>query len=293
MKTITIASFAKINLTLEIINKREDGYHNIESIMQSVDLYDVIKINISDSELSQNIIEIAGNSKLIPYDNTNLAYISAEKFLNTGNIHNKKIQIYIQKNIPIAAGLAGGSSNAAGVLYGLNEIFNQPLNKNTLLNISSQIGADVSFCLDGGTKLATQKGEELKNITTPELNIIIAKPKNLFISAKEAYQEYSHLTEKPEHIGFQLILKALNKNDSFKIASLLKNDLELPIESKYSEINILKQTLKAAGCINTLMSGSGPTVFGIYKDKFDLNKIDQTQYDVFQTKTINYSIKNL
>jgi len=287
MVTIKVKAPGKINLTLEVLNKREDGYHNIESIMQAVSLYDYLTISVEDSEGS--LIEISGNNPLIPYDKTNLAYKSAEKFLNRAGITNKKISIYIEKYIPVAAGLAGGSSDAAAVLFGLNKIFNNPLKQEILSGLASEIGADVNFCLFGGTQIATAKGEILKSIDTPNLNIVIAKPKDLFISAKEAYCKYSKLEKKPPYQQAEIMIDAIRKNNPETIAHLLHNGLEGAILPDYSQIQKIKEILVEAGCINAMMSGSGPSVFGILPEGKQIC-IDINNCDVFYVNTLTTGI---
>lgn len=285
MKSVKVKTPAKINLTLEVINKREDGYHNIESIMQTVNLYDFVTICLEKNSNQENQIEISGNTPLIPYEKTNLGYISAEKYLNTANIKGKKVKIFIEKNIPVAAGLAGGSSNAAGVLYALNYLFDNLLDEYSLSKLASEIGADVNFCLKGGTMLASGIGEKLKKIPTPNLNIIIAKPKNLSISAKEAYQNYSLLKNKPEYSGFEPMINAIKNDNNIQISNLLKNNLENGILNNYPKIIKLKEKLKQIGCLNSLMSGSGPSVFGIYTDKIKYSELESSEYNVFLVKT--------
>ena len=285
--TIKVKTPAKINLTLEILGKREDGYHEIQSIMQAVSLYDYITLQIE--EFQEIKIEISGNNSLIPYDKTNLAYISAELFIKKANISNKKINIYIEKNIPVAAGLAGGSSNAAGVLYGLNKLFNDVLNTDEMSAVASKIGADVNFCLNGGTQLATSRGEKLEKLKTAYLPIVIVKPKNLFISAKEAYEKYSQLESKPQPQAPEPMLRAISENSPDKIALLLNNALEEPILKDYPEILQIKNYLIQKGCINALMSGSGPSVFGIYFKPLDLVDLDQN-HDIFYVESIETGI---
>jgi len=287
MQTIKVKAPAKINLTLEVLNKREDGYHNIESIMQTVTLYDYLTISIEDSERS--VIEISGNNPLIPYDKTNLAYKSAEKFLNKAGITGKKISIYIEKHIPVAAGLAGGSSDAAAVLFGLNKIFNNLLKQEIISGLASEIGADVNFCLIGGTQIATSKGDILKSIDTPHFNMIIVKPKDLFISAKEAYDKYSKLKSKPSYQPAEIMVNAIKQNSPESIAQLLHNGLEEAILPDYPKIQKIKETLIEAGCLNAIMSGSGPSVFGILPDDRQIC-IDMDNYDVFFASSITKGI---
>ncbi|MDD3014712.1 MAG: 4-(cytidine 5'-diphospho)-2-C-methyl-D-erythritol kinase, partial [Candidatus Gastranaerophilales bacterium] len=284
--SIKVKAPAKINITLEVLNKREDGYHNIESIMQAVSLYDYLTISVENSE--RTVIEISGNNTLIPYDKTNLAYKSAEKYLDKAGIINKKINIYIEKYIPVAAGLAGGSSNAAAVLFGLNKIFNNPLKQEILSALASEIGADVNFCLYGGTQMATSRGEILKPIETPHLNIIIVKPKDLFISAKEAYDKYSKLKNKLSYQPTEFMLDAIKQNNPEAIAKLIHNVLEDAILPDYPQIQKIKQTLIKAGCLNVIMSGSGPSVFGILPD--DRQRIDINNCDLFYVSTLTTGI---
>ncbi|OGI19554.1 MAG: 4-(cytidine 5'-diphospho)-2-C-methyl-D-erythritol kinase [Candidatus Melainabacteria bacterium RIFOXYA12_FULL_32_12] len=293
MKTIKIKTPAKINLTLEILEKRKDGYHNIQSIMQTVSLYDFLTITVDENDDHDNIIDISGNNPLIPYDESNLAYISAEKYLKKSGIISKKVSIFIEKHIPIAAGLAGGSSNAAGVLYGLNEIFGKILDNELLSVLASQIGADVNFCLYGGTQLATLKGEKLKKLPTPDLNIIIVKPKDLFISAKEAYDKYSKLSNKPENKNTEAMIEAIKENNTQKIASLLNNTLEAAILNDYPVIKDIKAHLIKKGCLNAVMSGSGPSVFAICDKSIDLSELKKVYDEVYEVSIVSHGACNI
>lgn len=287
MRKIRVKTPAKINLVLEIPGKRADGFHEIQSIMQAVSLFDYLEIQIQ--EAGERRIELGGNSALIPYDQDNIAFKAADAFLNFTGIEKQKINIYIEKNIPVAAGLAGGSSNAAGVLWGLNKLYGNPLSSQELHGIASTLGSDVNFCLQGGTCSATSRGEVLRPLSAPGLKIVIARPKELFISAKEAYQRYAALEQKPEIKHFEQMKIAVQKNDTDKIASLLNNDLESGVIPAYPEIGQLKTRLLECGCKNTLMSGSGPCVFGIYTGKIDFSGLNRG-YEVFTAESINYGI---
>jgi 4-diphosphocytidyl-2-C-methyl-D-erythritol kinase len=281
MRKIKVKTPAKINLTLEILNRREDGFHNIQSIMQAVDFFDFLTISVFDSSVEQNIIELDGNSKIIPYDNTNLVWKAADKFLKKADIRGKKLNIYIEKNIPVAAGLAGGSSNAAGTLVGLNSLFDNILSTADIDTLASELGSDVNFCLYGSTQLATSRGEILEKVSGLDFNICIVKPKNLFISAKEAYRMYSELEKKPEVKNTKLMIKKLEENDFYGTALLLNNDLERAILPVYNEIEQIKNVLIKKGCVNALMSGSGSTVFGILDREIDLSDIKYNNEVVF------------
>ena len=265
MKTIKIKTPAKINLVLEILGLRADGFHEIRSIMQAVSLFDYLTITVKDGI---ERINLSGNSSLIPYDENNIVFQAVKLFLEQTGITKQSIDVYIEKNIPVAAGLAGGSSDAAGTLRGLNEIYGKSLSWEELHSIAAKLGSDVNFCLEGGTCLATSRGEVLEPIPTPDLKIVLIKPKNLFISAKEAYQRFDQLNEKSK-----------SNNQEFY------NDLEKAIIPAYPEIEKMKKLLLGLGCKNALMSGSGPTVFGIYEDDVDISAIN-SEYDIFKVNSI-------
>lgn len=292
---IKVKTPAKLNLTLEILSKRKDGYHNIKSIMQAISIYDLIEISVKDSLNKENEINIYGNSKLISYDKSNLCYISTKKFFENSKLTNKKVNIYIYKNIPIAAGLAGGSSNAAGVLVGLNKIFNNILDNKKLSEIASSIGADVNFCLQGGTQVAISKGEVLEKINTPDLNFIVLKKKNIYVSTKDAYQKYSELYLRGKTIkakSSEPMIKAVNSSNILQISSELKNDFEKVILPDYPILNEIKEKLICIGCLNSLMSGSGPSIFGIYKydQEIDLSQFNES-FDIFKAQAVPTGIR--
>ena len=258
MKKIKIQCPAKINLNLKVFKKDElTGFHPIKSIMQAINLFDYITIQISDGD---EIIQ-KGNSKEIPYNENNICYKAAKLFLETIN-KKAKVEIEIEKNIPVCAGLAGGSTDAAGVLYGLNELFLKPLNKEQIHTLASKLGSDLNFCLEGGTKLCTNRGEKLENIEFSEFDITLVKPKNLQISAKEAYLAF----------------------DDLSTVSDMENDLEFALINKYNELKYLN-SLKGQ------MSGSGPTYF-FKTPKLNFN-LDENYLVIENLKTINYGIKEI
>ncbi len=257
MKTIKIKTPAKINLTLEIVNKRPDGFHNIQSVMQLIDLYDYLTISIEDSDKKE--ILLSGTSDEIPYNEKNLVYKAAELFLNRINSHNHKIQIYIEKNIPVSAGLAGGSTNGAGTIYGLNKLFNNILSRTELHELCGQLGSDLNVCLEGGCLLATSRGEVIEKLPFKECNVSLIKPINLGISAKEAYTKYSELKNKPNYDYTHKMI------DSIKIGTdlsqFLYNDLETAVFDDYAELQKIKNIYPSS-----VMSGSGSTYFMLNND---------------------------
>lgn len=243
---------AKINLTLEIVNKREDGFHNIQSVMQLINLYDYLTINVEIS--NQTEINLSGNSDEIPYNEKNLVYKATELFLNKTGIKDFKINIFIEKNIPVSAGLAGGSTNAAGTIFGLNKIFNNPLSKEELHELCAKLGSDLNVCLEGGCLLAEGRGEIITKLPFRNSDVSLIKPKYLGISAKEAYTKYSELEDKP---NYDMTHKMI---DSIKIGTdirqFLYNDLETAVFDDYEELQKIKEMYP-----QSIMSGSGSTYF--------------------------------
>lgn len=243
---------AKINLTLEIVNKREDGFHNIQSVMQLINLYDYLTINVELS--NQTEINLSGNSDEIPYNEKNLVYKATELFLNKTGIKDFKINIFIEKNIPVSAGLAGGSTNAAGTIFGLNKIFNNPLSKEELHELCAKLGSDLNVCLEGGCLLAEGRGEIITKLPFRNSDVSLIKPKYLGISAKEAYTKYSELEDKP---NYDMTHKMI---DSIKIGTdirqFLYNDLETAVFDDYEELQKIKEMYP-----QSIMSGSGSTYF--------------------------------
>ena len=247
-KSIKIQCPAKINLNLKITEKRNDGFHNIESIMQTINLFDYLTINVSDG--LQNEIILNGNSTALPYNEKNLVYKAAKLFLDTLQFENKKIEIFIEKNIPLSAGLAGGSTDAAGTLFGLYKVFcplspnhsvkNVEQPQNLLHTLCAQLGSDLNVCLQGGRILAKGRGEIIEQLPFEDFNLSLIKPLKLGISAKEAYEGYN-----------RKILENL-VNNSFC------NDLEWAVIDKYNELQYLKQKYP-----QSVMTGSGSTYFMI------------------------------
>ncbi len=242
---------AKINLTLEIVNKRDDGFHNIKSIMQMINLYDFLTISYKESK--QLTINLSGTSNKIPYDEKNLVYKAAKLFMEKSNINNINLNIHIEKNIPIAAGLAGGSTDAAGTLYGLNQLFNKFDNKQ-LDELCAILGSDLNVCLHGGCTLATARGEITQKLPNINSSVTLIKPKKLGISAGEAYKKYSLKEYKPQNnMTEKMFIALLDEGD---IKPYLYNDLEYAVFEDYEELQIIKNTYSQA-----IMSGSGSTYF--------------------------------
>ena len=243
---IKIQCPAKINLTLKVTGKRLDGFHNIESIMQTISLYDYLTICTNHSEKFS--INLSGNSSEIPYDEKNLVYKAAMLFIERTNLSPHKIDIYIEKFIPVSAGLAGDSTDAVGTLYGLNKIFNEPLSKNELHSLCAKLGSDLNFCLEGGRQMTSGRGEILKPLEFEEFAVSLIKPVNLGISAKEAYTKFSDKLKS----GFKSEFG--NRND-------FQNDLEWALIDDYEELKTIKKLYP-----ESVMSGSGSSYFSVNEE---------------------------
>ena len=262
-EVIKVKCPAKINLTLEIVNRRRDGFHNIKSIMQLISLYDYLTIKVSKSD--ENKIVLKGNSNQIPYDEKNLVYKACDLYLKTAKLNNVLIEIYIDKHIPISAGLAGGSTDAAGTLWGLNQIF-KTFDNTQLNELCAKLGSDLNVCLNGGCTLATSRGEITQKLPTIKSKVTLIKPKNLGISAKEAYTKYALKNFKPQNNMTEKMLEAI-KNDK-DIKPFLYNDLEYAVFNDYEELQTIKRIYPQA-----IMSGSGSTYFVL--ENLKSSKLDE------------------
>ena len=267
MNSITLKSRAKINLSIDVLGKRQDGYHLVEMIMQTIDLYDLIEINEKDNDQ----ITIKSTSDEIPLDCNNLVYKAANLIKKTFNI-NKGVEIHIKKNIPVAAGMAGGSSNAAAALVGLNKLWNLNLSNQQLEKIGLKLGADVPFCINGGAVLASGIGEELTPIKglTKDVCILVCKP-DLFVSTKEVYEciDSKDIDKRPNN---KFLIECLKNKDTRQLAENMFNVLEGVTMDKHPVIQQIKDIMTNNRALGAMMSGSGPTVFGLYENREDAVK---------------------
>lgn len=268
MNKIKINSYSKINLTLNILSRREDGYHEIETIMQSINLTDQVIIT-----KEKEGIKIKCNHPEVPINANSLAYRTAEKIINRYGIK-KGVKIEIEKKIPLASGLAGGSANSATILIGINKLFSLNLSNEDLRGIGEELGMDIPFFIQNGTALAYQRGEKLIPLSTinPSLWVIILNP-GFNISTHWAYNNLDLDSIKGEKSNTKAMLKALKERKSQEIAKNLFNSFESLIIKKYPEVGKIKNRLIEEGVLGALMSGSGPTVFGITQNKEEALKI--------------------
>lgn len=254
-------AYAKINLGLDVLRKRLDGYHEVRMVMQTIDLYDELYLK----KLPKSEIIIHTNQKDLPIDQRNLVYKTAKLVLDTYHIPDG-IEIYLQKNIPMASGMAGGSSDAAAMLRGLNRMFYLGLGIQELQNLGVRIGADVPYCIQGGTCLAEGIGEKLNTLLNlPKMYFVIAKPE-IAVSTKYVYENLN-VNSIVEHPDIDKVLQGIMDRDIQKIAISSQNILELVTVKKYPIIQKIKEEILEYGALGSHMSGSGPTVFGIFKDE--------------------------
>ncbi len=257
---------AKINLSLDVTRKRPDGYHEVEMIMTTIDLADRIEL----TELAEDEVRVSSHNRFVPDDQRNLAYQAAKLIKDRYNVK-KGVSIMITKVIPVAAGLAGGSSDAAATLRGLNRLWNLNLTAETRAELGAEIGSDVSFCVYGGTALATGRGEKIKHISTPpHCWVILAKP-TIGVSTAEVYRQLK--LDDVEHPDVQGMIEAIEEKSFQKMCSRLGNVLESVTLDMHPEVAMIKNQMKRFGADAVLMSGSGPTVFGLVQYESKVQRI--------------------
>lgn len=261
MDKLELKALGKINLGLDVLGRRENGYHDVRMVMQTVYLYDKIFIQ----KKTTPGIELETNLFYLPVDENNLAYKAAKLLMDEFHIE-EGIKISLEKHIPVAAGMAGGSSNAAAVLFGINRMFELGLNQKELMERGVTLGADVPYCIMRGTVLAEGIGEILTPLEPmPKCYVLIAKPP-ISVSTKMVYEKLdSHEIE--NHPDIDGILAGLNAHDLYKVASSMGNVLENVTIEAYPVIEEIKNIMKDKGALGAMMSGSGPTVFGLFDDK--------------------------
>lgn len=263
---ISVKAPAKINLSLDVLHKREDGFHEVEMIMTTVDLAD--RIDLFELEEDKIVVEVSEG--FVPNDSRNLAYQAAEKLKKRYDIK-KGVSIYISKHIPVAAGLAGGSSDAAATLRGLNDLWQLGLSLDDLAAIGTEIGSDVAFCVYGGTALATGRGEIIHSIASPPpCWVILAKPP-IGVSTADVYRRVQ--VDKIQHCNSQKMIAAIEHKDYKSICHNLHNVLEDVTFSLYPQVEHIKAQMKRFGADGVLMSGSGPTVFGLVEKESRVHRI--------------------
>jgi 4-diphosphocytidyl-2-C-methyl-D-erythritol kinase len=278
-----LKAYAKINISLDVVGKREDGYHLLRMIMQNIELYDLIHVN-----RNINGIIISSNKPYIPTDERNLAYKAAKLFIDKYNIQGGA-DINIKKNIPVAAGLAGGSTDAAAVLKGMRDIYGINASDEELMELGLRIGADVPYCILGGTALCEGIGEKITPLKSFKNHILIVVKPPFGVSTKEVYQslDISRIYKHPET---DELIEAIETDNLKAVCGGMKNILENVTLRKHTILKDIKNEMMRMGAVGAMMSGSGPTVFSFFDDmlraQYCYEKFKTKYSEVFITRTI-------
>lgn len=260
MKDISVKALAKINLGLDVVRRREDGYHEVRMVMQTIHLFDRLEM----SKNSSGEISITTNLSFLPTNQNNLVYRAADLLREEFQIKDG-LTINLHKHIPVAAGMAGGSTDAAAVLYGMNRMFNLGLKREELMERGVKIGADVPYCIMRGTALAEGIGEKLTALPPMvKCPVLIAKPQ-ISVSTKFVYENL-RLNDKTVHPDIDALVENIRKKDLNAVASEMGNVLETVTIPNYPVIAQIKEHMLEHGAVGAMMSGSGPTVFGLFED---------------------------
>ena len=282
MNQMRLKALAKINLGLDVLRRKEDGYHEVKMIMQTINLHDQIHMR----KIEEDEIKIRTNLYYLPNNENNLAYKAAKMLKDEFNLPGG-VSINLKKVIPVAAGMAGGSSDAAAVLFGMNKLYGLKLSMQELMDRGVKLGADVPYCIMRGTALAEGIGEKLTKLPAmPKCHILIAKPP-INVSTKFVYENLHANDLKPEdHLPVDAQIEALKEGNLEKLVVNMGNVLERVTVPEYPVINEIKQMMLDGGAIGSMMSGSGPTVFGIFTS---YNKAKET-YDKIEKSGLSKQI---
>jgi len=277
-------SYAKINLTLDVLGKRDDGYHEVEMIMQTIGLFDMITV-----DKTADSIKLTSNLAYLPTNDKNIAYKAADLFFKTSKISGGA-KIAIQKNIPVAAGLGGGSGNGGAVLCGLNMLYGKPFSDEELLKLGALLGADVPFCMEGGTCICRGIGEVMSSVCSMKpFTVLLVKPP-VSVSTPEIYNRLDSeiIQTRPDTAA---MISAIENNDIYSVSKKLSNVMEAVTVKMHPVISGIRTKMIMNGAIGARMSGSGPTVFGIFDDDKKAIASAESFYkqfrDVYICKTIN------
>ncbi|NES25289.1 MAG: 4-(cytidine 5'-diphospho)-2-C-methyl-D-erythritol kinase [Symploca sp. SIO3E6] len=304
MNSYSLTAPAKINLYLEILGDRSDGYHELVMILQSIELADQIDIR----SLSTDKIRVSCNHPQVPQDESNLAYKAAklmqeqfpDAFAQFGGV-----EITINKQIPVAAGLAGGSTNAAAVLVGIDMMWQLGLTQPELQELAQQIGSDVPFCIAGGTALATGRGEQLSSLPDLDsLHLVLGKYRSIAVSTPWAYKTYrsefgdsyiqdtEDLEARAAKVHSGPMVQAIANKDGSQIGQLLHNDLEKVVLPAHPQVSQLRDKFQNSGALGVMMSGSGPTVFALCESQAQAQEIEQQMRSTIPDPDLDFWVTN-
>lgn len=288
MKQAKITAYAKINLVLDVLRKREDGYHEVEMVMQSIDLADQIFLE----EASRNWL--VTDNKHIPPNMNNLA-MQAVTLMQKHFSAVPPLQVTLEKRIPVAAGLAGGSTDCAGVILGINQMYQLGLTLREMEQLGAELGSDVPFCIGGATALATGRGEQMEHLPScPELFFVLVKP-SFGVSTPKVYGNL-RLAEVHTHPDVKQCIKGLEENNAGQVLNSMGNLLECSTFELQPDVKALKERMISLGCAHVLMSGSGPTVFAAFEEEANARQYYQTVKQVYPgaifTRTVTPKLLN-
>ena len=280
MDSIRLKARAKINLGLDVLGKREDGYHEVRMVMQTIGIYDRLIL----TKIPEEEIRITSNLAFLPVNENNLIY-KAIKLLKDEYHFPGGVSVDLNKFIPVAAGMAGGSTDAASTMFGVNRLFGLNLSMGKMMELGVRLGADVPYCVMRGTALAEGIGEKLTRITpVPHMWILIAKPQ-INVSTRLVYEQLD-MGGIQKHPDIDGIIRAIEAQDVVRIAQSMGNVLENVTVPLYPVIETIKQDMLSHGAINAMMSGSGPTVFGIFDDRSKLREATEALRNSHLAKTV-------
>ncbi|MGL4730731.1 MAG: 4-(cytidine 5'-diphospho)-2-C-methyl-D-erythritol kinase [Clostridium sp.] len=260
-----IKAYGKINISLDVVGKRKDGYHMLRMIMQTVDIYDELSF-----EKQKKDISISCNKRYLPVDENNLVYKAINLFRKKYNI-SSGVKVNIIKNIPVAAGMAGGSADAAATLRAMRDMFKKEVSDEELMELGLQIGADVPYCILGGTALCEGIGEVITKLKPFKDKILVVVKPNFGVSTKDVYKALD-INKVHKHPETEKLIKAMENNNLKYVANNMKNILENVTIGKYTLIKTIKEDMVKEGALGAMMSGSGPTVFAFFDDMLKAQK---------------------
>lgn len=273
-----LRAMAKINLGLDVLRKREDGYHEVRMIMQTIQMYDLLDIR----KKSEPGIELSTNLPYVPSDERNLVYKAAKLLMDEFDVK-EGLSMKLTKSIPVAAGMAGGSSDAAAAFVGVNRLFRLGLSEEELMKRAVQVGADVPYCVMRGTALAEGIGEKLTSLPgLPRCYVLVGKP-GINVSTKLAYENLNSIQKHPDIDG---MLRDIENQDIYSLTSKMENVFEPGIIRQYPVIQEIKDLMEANGALKAMMSGSGPTVFGIFDDRAKMREAAEVLKQSHLAKTV-------
>ena len=271
---------AKINLGLDVLGKREDGYHEVRMIMQTIRMYDILDIR----KTRRPGIVLTTNLPFIPTDQRNLVYKAAQMLMEEFDVE-EGLSIKLRKFIPVAAGMAGGSTDAASTLFGINKLYNLGMTNKRIMELGVNIGADVPYCVMRGTALAEGIGEKLTSLPgLPRCYVLVGKP-GINVSTKLAYENLK-LDSIQKHPDIDGMLLDIENQDIYSLTSKMENVFEPGIIRQYPVIQEIKDLMEANGALKAMMSGSGPTVFGIFDDRAKMREAAEVLKQSHLAKTV-------